>query len=258
MAVMTALQQSPEFARALAAFGTDVSSTAPVILRRRIAHLGQISFASRAGPRDVAQTPVRILNGETPCPKPYRNAGFRQILTPAHIAEWDLTQPDLRAGLTGKWRNRLVKSECHGLRIRVATWSGTPHPMFTAATTLARRRRYKTYPTALLATFAQTNPDAALMFEAYDRGTLVAACLVLRHGKVATYQTAWSSATGHALQASRAVIWAAAKRLATLGHEVFDLGVVDTDHAAGLARFKLGTGAELRPLGGTWIRLRTH
>ncbi|MDO6733124.1 GNAT family N-acetyltransferase [Octadecabacter sp. 1_MG-2023] len=253
---MTALQQSPEFARALTAYGADIASVAPVILRRRFARYGRVMFASRAVPSDIADTPVQILNGETPCKRPYRAAGFRQIMTPAHIAQLDLTRDDLRAGMSGKWRNRLVKAERHGVRIRETTWDGSAHPMFAAAKTLARKRRYGTYPTALLSTFAQINPNDALLFEAYDRGTLCAACLVLRHGQTATYQTAWSTPTGHALQAPRAVLWAAAKRLAALGHEDFDLGTVDTDHAAGLARFKLGSGAALRPLGGTWVRLR--
>ncbi|MCF2903831.1 GNAT family N-acetyltransferase [Octadecabacter sp. CECT 8868] len=253
---MTALQQSPEFARALAAYGADIASVAPVILRRRFSRFGRVMFASRAVPDDVADGPVQILNGETPCKIPYRAAGFRQIMTSAHIAQWDLTRGDLRAGMSGKWRNRLVKAERNGLRIRETIWDGSAHPMFAAAETLARKRCYRAYPTFLLSTFAQINPNNALLFEAYDRGTLCAACLILRHGQTATYQTAWSIPTGQALQAPRAVLWAAAKRLAALGHEDFDLGTVDTDRAAGLARFKLGTGAALRPLGGTWVRLR--
>lgn len=252
----TALQQSPAFARALAAYGSDVAQSDPVILRRRFGPMGHLAFASRARPQDIAQTNVRVLNGETPCPKPYRAAGFHQIITAVHIAQWDLTTPDLRAHMHGKWRNRLVRGETNGLRVREFAWDGAAHPMFGHAETLARKRRFKTYPTALLALFAQFNPDDALMFEAYDRGTLVAACLVLRHGPTATYQCAWSSATGHALQAPRVVLWAAAQRMAALGHDTFDLGVVETDHAAGLARFKLGTGADVRPLGGTWVRAR--
>jgi len=257
MVRMTALQQSPHFARALTAYGADVFSTAPVILRRSLGRFGTLAFASRTTPHDVAHSPVRVLNGETPCPRPYRAAGFRQIVTPTHIAEWDLTQPDLRRGLHPKWRNRLGKGEANGLRIREAAWDGCAHPMFAAAERQARSKRFRTYPTPLLVAYAQMNPTDATVFEAYDRGTLVAACLILRHGKTATYQTAWSTATGRALQAPRVVLWAAAQQMATLGHDVLDLGVVETDFAAGLARFKLGTGAAVRPLGGTWVRLRT-
>jgi hypothetical protein len=46
-----------------------------------------------------------------------------------------------------------------------------------------------------------------------------------------------------------------ANRLAISGHKTFDLGLVETDHAAPLARFKLRTGAHVRKLGGTWIAI---
>lgn len=255
MGAMTALQQSPAFARALAAYGADVASTAPVVLRRRVGRWGAVKFASRIDAEQIPQLDVRIINGESPCPRLYRAAGFRQIITPAHIAEWDLTQPDLRARLHGKWRNRLRKAETNGLRMRDAVWDGTPHPMFDAVDRLARTRRFRTYPVALLSAFAQINQGDAHLVEAYDQGTCVAGCLILRHGRTATYQSAWSSAIGHALQAPRAVLMHAATRMAAMGHDTLDLGTVETDTAKGLARFKLGTGADLRPLGGTWVRL---
>ena len=100
-----------------------------------------------------------------------------------------------------------------------------------------------------MAIFAQLNKNAGTIFEAYDKGTPVAACLVLKHGPTATYQTAWSTMQGHALQAPRVLLDHAAKRLTTWGYHDFDLGLVETDHAPGLARFKLGTGAKLTRLG---------
>jgi hypothetical protein len=41
--------------------------------------------------------------------------------------------------------------------------------------------------------------------------------------------------------------------LQATGVEVIDLGLAEPDRAAGLARFKLGTGARLRRLGGSWL-----
>ncbi|MCW1952032.1 MAG: GNAT family N-acetyltransferase [Octadecabacter sp.] len=251
------LQQSPQFARALKAFGADVASTGPVILRRSFGPLGSIAFASRATPEAVASTPVHILNGETPCPQAYRAAGFRQIITPAHIAEWDLQTADIRAALHGKWRNRLVKGEAQSLTLRERVWDGRPHDLFARSNELARKRGFSNYPARLLAAFAQENPSDAIIFEAYQNTDLIAACLVLRHGATATYQTAWANPTGYALHAPRVILWQAACRMASLGHKTFDLGVLETDRSAGLARFKLGTGAQIRQLGGTWVRLRS-
>jgi lipid II:glycine glycyltransferase (peptidoglycan interpeptide bridge formation enzyme) len=110
-------------------------------------------------------------------------------------------------------------------------------------------------PTALLATFASLARNDALIFEAYDKGLLIAAILVLRHGPTATYQTAWTSAQGRICHAHNLLLSHSANRLATLGHQTFDLGLVETNHTATLARFKLRTGARLLRLGGTWIAI---
>ncbi|MDB2368966.1 GNAT family N-acetyltransferase [Octadecabacter sp.] len=252
---MTALQQSPAFARALEVYGATIASTAPVVLRRQIAGRLPVTFASRIRPDQLSATRPRIINGETDTPSLYRAAGYRQILTPAHVAEWDLST-DLRAGLHVKWRNQLRKVEKSGLRIRTATWTGTDHPLLHYAAETAKKRRFKLLPARLIATFAQLHPGDAMMFEVYDKGHMIAALLVLRHGTTATLQTAWTSALGRALNAHNLLFFKAATALAQLGHTTFDLGIVETDHAPTLARFKLRTGAALRALGGTWIRLR--
>ena len=256
-ALVRPLQQSPQFTRALQAYGADVTTTGPVIIQRKFGPFGTFAFASRTTPESIADTPVRILNGETPCPNAYRAAGFIQIITPAHIAEWNLTSPNLRAELHGKWRNRLSKGETYKIRIHEKVWDGRPHDLFGHANEMARKRRYSSHPTQLLAAYAKANPGEAMIFEAYQSTALIAACLILRHGAIATYQTAWANPTGRALHAPRVILWAAACRMASLGHKKLDLGVAETDRSAGLARFKLGTGAQVRQLGGTWVRLRS-
>ncbi|AKS46184.1 Acetyltransferase (GNAT) domain-containing protein [Octadecabacter temperatus] len=250
------LQQSPQFARALQAYGSVVEGTDPVILKRRFGRLGSIAFASRATPESIAETAVRLLNGETPCPRAYRDAGFRQIITPSHIAEWDLTRPDLRAALHPKWRNQLIKGEKQNVRVCAKVWDGSPHELFIQAARLGRQRGFSSYPFNLLAAFAQRNAGDAVIFAAFSQQTLIGACLILRHGTTATYQTAWASETGKALQAPRLLLWRAASDMADLGHGTLDLGCIETDRSAGLARFKLGTGAQVRQLGGTWVRFR--
>lgn len=248
MAAMPALQQSPSFAAALSTFGTPLVSCEPVVMRR-----AGTTFASRIAPDHLTSRP-RIINGEIDDASIYRAAGYRQIITPVHLAEWDLTG-DLRAGLHQKWRNQLRRAEKDALRIRDQPWDGTAHPLFTHAEALAKARKFRPLPTALLSVFAQLNPDQAIIFEGYAKGHLDAAILVLRHGATATLQTAWTSPLGRQHHAQNLLLFHAAQRLAHLGHDTFDLGPVETDHAPGLARFKLRTGARLRRLGGTWIRI---
>jgi hypothetical protein len=50
-------------------------------------------------------------------------------------------------------------------------------------------------------------------------------------------------------------MWKAFQELPAYRISEMELGLVDTDSGANLARFKLGTGAVTRPLGGTWGRL---
>ncbi len=251
------LQQSAAFARALAACGTCVVSDAPVVLRRALGFGRALTFATRIRPEACTPcTAPHIINGECDDPAAYRRLGYRQMITPAHLAEWDLTQPDRRAAMHQKWRNRLVRAEGHGLRLRETVWDGAPHWLFAHADALARARRYRPYPFALLAAFARLNRGQALLFEAYAKGQPVAAVLTLRHGTTATYQTGWAGPQGRATHAHNLLLDRAATRLTALGHTTFDLGTVETDHTAPLAHFKLGTGANLRRLGGTWLRLR--
>lgn len=250
-----ALQQSKGFARALLAYGTPVVSDAPVVIERSLGPFGTVSFASRVLPDALAGAPVRIINAEVDRPAAYRTLGYRQIMTPAHIAEWDIATPDRYRAMHPKWRNRLRRAEGHGLRLREKVWDGSSHWLLTHADALACKRRFRALPTALLACFAQLNTGDALIFEAYAKDHPVAAILALRHGRVATYQTAWTSAEGRAVHAHNLLLDRAAARLAQLGHTTFDLGLVETDTAPALTHFKCGTGAAVRRLGGTWLRV---
>lgn len=246
------LQQSPTFAAALRAFGADLTSTAPVVMQRRFGPL-RVDFASRIKP-EALQTRPRVVNAETQAPHAWRTLGYRQIITPVHVAEWSLTG-DLRTGLHGKWRNGLRRAEKAALRLRIALWDGSDHPLFLASDAQAQKARFRALPRGLLAAFAKAAPADALMVEAFDKGHLCGACLVLRHGSSATFQRAWSNANGRQKEAARFILFGAACHLQKRGVRLFDLGNVETDTAPGLARFKLGTGAQPRALGGTWLRL---
>jgi hypothetical protein len=57
-----------------------------------------------------------------------RAAGYRRVLTPAHVALLDLTgsAADRRAAATVKWRNRLRRAEHAGLRLDAGVFDGRP------------------------------------------------------------------------------------------------------------------------------------
>lgn len=234
--------------------GVAVETTDPVVINRNFGRLGSVRFASRLSVQALDARP-RIINGEDDAPDQYRAAGYRQIITPAHIARWDIAVPERVDRMHGKWRNQLRKGQVNNLKICETTWDGSAHWLFDNATALAKKRRFHPLSTIVLSAFARSNPGAAILFEAHHQNDPLAACLVLRHGNTATYQTAWTSDTGKALQAPRVLLDHVAERLAIWGHTSLDLGLVETDSAAGLARFKMGTGAKLVRLGGTWVHM---
>ena len=99
------------------------------------------------------------------------------------------------------------------------------------------------------------SPGRALVFEARHRGAPMAAALILRHGRMATWQMGHVTEQGRALNAMNLVLWRAMDWLAAQGHGMLDLGLINSDDAPGLARFKLGTGAMVQRLSGTWLHL---
>lgn len=182
--------------------------------------------------------------------------GLVQVQTPIHVAELDLTAPETvrRAAQTVKWRNRLVAAEGASLKIRRTALTPDPnHWLLHHEARQQRARGYRGLPPAFAAAWASTAPGAAQLFVAHKGGDPLAAMLILMHDPVATYHIGWSGPEGRALNAHNLILWRAARWLAAHGIARLDLGAVNTEDAPGLARFKIGAGAAVRPLGGAWL-----
>ncbi|MCV2889232.1 GNAT family N-acetyltransferase [Ruegeria aquimaris] len=256
------LQQSAEFAAALAFCGQQAAQLddGTLALTRRICGI-PIALLSRARldppllPGLIARAGLRrhliLMNPETPCPGLER-LGAVPLITPAHVAELDLTG-NLMAGLHQKWRNRLRHARSQGLHMTQAPLPLAPaHWLLTAESAQQRARGYRNWPTALTLAYARANPGAAQLFTAHQSGIPVAGLLILRHGMAASYHIGHSTPAGRAASAQTLLMWQAMTWLTTQGATRLDLGPVETEQTPGLTRFKLGTGARARPLGGTW------
>ena len=174
------------------------------------------------------------------------------IMTPATSAIWDL-RTDLRAGLCQKWRNRLVKAEASGLSIRKEPLPTAPdHWLLKTNAEQAKLKRFRPYPPAFIATWARTQ-GKGFTLTALHKGDPIAALLILIHGDSATYQIAWTTAEGRKVHAQNLLLFYAALTLHDQGVTRLDLGILDTERAAGLARFKLGTGAQAHTQGPTTL-----
>ena len=189
----------------------------------------------------------------------YHPLGYRALFTAPHVAELDLSQPPgaRRAAQHGKWRNRLRRAETSDLQI-----TGRPLDPGRDAALLAlehdqrRARRYAALPPAFASAWAGTHPDATRLYRARMGGRVVAFMLMLLHAPVASYHLGWTGPEGRAASAHHLILWHAANDLAEQGFVRLDLGGVDTHTTPGLARFKIGSGARIRPLGPAMIRLR--
>jgi hypothetical protein len=272
---MEPLQQSDLFARALRHLGQDAALQTlwnrgrPVgrmlVVARHLPLVGRISATLRGPLFDPGVTPdtqARVLRQRGPglieADHPLPRCGYLRVMTPATVAVIDLA-PDRvarRARMQGKWRNRLVQAEHAGLILRTAPARGRLlDDLLVAEAAQRRARRYRGWPLALIRSLCAVGGADMTLHLAEHGGAPVAVMLIARHGTAATYVLGWSGDAGRAISAHHLILWDACNRLADQGVMDLDLGSVDTDGAAGLARFKIGSGAALRSLGGSWLRL---
>lgn len=256
------LQQHPNFGAALEGLGArvrriNIDGAAPTQIINRFG----IDFAPRGpiwdaeNPDALRRSPLRIINADQPSDV-YRDAGFRQLMTPAHVAEIDLGDADVLAKAHGKWRNAWRKSQKSNLKIQHAPFDGALHEwLLIEDRKQQRRKKYRALPHSIIRTFATNSPRDVVVFTARQKRANVAAMLFLQHGQVATYHVGWSSAAGRETNAHCALLKTAADHFRARDVTRLDLGTVDTENAPGLARFKIGSGARIRQLGGTWLRI---
>lgn len=185
-----------------------------------------------------------------------RACGMRRMVTGYATALLDLTQSveSLRAGLRGKWRNRLVVARRSDLDVKVTSGGRNLEWLIEQADHHRRRNGYVGTPSALVRALAgntRRKGDILVLTAAVAREK-VAGALVIRHGRTATYLLGWSADGGRQRHAQNQLLWRAVTELREGGSEWFDLGGINAA-APGIARFKLGMGARPHVLAGTFI-----
>ncbi|MEJ6391689.1 GNAT family N-acetyltransferase [Gymnodinialimonas sp. 2305UL16-5] len=244
-----------------------IGETQALVMRRCWPVLGTVGMISRAdlrltpdtarGLRSALGLQHLVINAETEGDADaLRASGFVKLASARVVAELPLDpSTDLMAArLGGKWRNRLRHGLGQGLVIRRRPLPPDPrHWIFAAEARQARKLGYRPLPPALICAMIAQAPGAGQIFTAYRHGQKVAAMVFLRHGAKATYQIGWSNEDGRKVSAGPVLMWRAMVDLQSMGTDQIDLGSADAAQAPGLTRFKLGTGAQTRRLGGTWI-----
>lgn len=273
------LQQHPHFAAALSGMGQPMTSyflpedgSAQVFSRQVWPFRNPFKMMSRGPfwptpPSEKAQFDaicmlrdenVRVINAEDVAPAILIAAGYRQIMTPASVAVMDLRHgPDVRRALMSiKWRNALRKAESADLRISTRSYQNTTDKWLLDEDEKQQATRgYRALPAAVTQAYSVMNKGQAIIVTASRVAVPIAAMIFLRHGSAATYHIGWTSDEGRACNAHNLCLATAMDSLQDLGTDVLDLGSIDTVTSPGIARFKLGAGAQVKTLGGTWLHL---
>ena len=261
------LRQSWGYGQAMAAMGARLGRA---VVMENGAELAQVQVLQRRGLRVINDGPVwlrdaspdrqrRVLRklarhpGVTIATPPLAQAGWGLVplITPQSHAVWRIDRDTgiLRAGLQGKWRNRLLKAET-GLRVTALPEAGVD-ALIHAEAIQRQARGYANLPGAL----ARHWPGSKLALGWYSGGALQAGMVFLMYGQTASYFLGWASPVARARFAHGPILWQAALALRDRGVQQLDLGALesDSDSGAALARFKLGTGAAVRVAGSTCL-----
>lgn len=184
---------------------------------------------------------------------------WRRVMTGYATVMLDISQsPEvLRAALDAKWRNRLVAAESSALVVhRVGSNPGQYRWLLDHEETQREQRGFAGLPRAFFDIYIQSRkqPAQTLLTLRADLGRdRVAGMMFLLHGESATYQVGWSNEQGRQLNAHNLLLWHAIHALQQRGVRCLDLGGVNTARSAGIARFKMGTGGDVRILAGTYF-----
>lgn len=188
---------------------------------------------------------------------PFAELRSPRVVSSYHTALLDISADlaAVRAGFRGKWRNRLAAAERSDLSIR--TLPRDPNAwlwLLEKEQAQRKRARYTGMPVEMIPAFQQEAGARSVMVLAAELdGVAVAGCLFLRHGASATYHIGWSGPDGKEHSAHNLLLWNAIEKLHEQGVRTLDLGGLVGDASAGLARFKLGTGAKPLSQAGTFL-----
>ena len=264
METLLPLQQHPNFARALRRIGApvhviDVAGAHPVHVIRRFG----VNYAAR-GPvwreEPNAQTlraaRLRLINSNGADTHALYAAGFRQVMTPATVAELPIF-PDhcqMITRMQAKWRNIWRRAQDTPLVFSHRPFHAEKHAWLLHADLAQQKRKsFRALPHGIIHGYPAQDTR---IWQAHLDGEPAAGMLFLRHGNIATYHLGYAGMTGRKYGAHHAMLMQAAHWFAQQDVTQIDLGLLDTENTPGLARFKIGSGAVAHKLGGTWLRLR--
>lgn len=167
------------------------------------------------------------------------------------------TPEQLRAGLEGKWRNRLVRAEgIQPLQVHVRASLKEVQWLLERENLQRQSRGFHALPTTFVQAYIDAHAsrdDAFVVATAQQGRQTLGAMLFLKHGLGATYHIGWANDEGRRLNIHNLLLWQSMLTLREQGVLRLDLGGVNTRALPGISRFKLGTGGQVLSLAGTYF-----
>lgn len=194
------------------------------------------------------------------CHAMMRRLGARRMVTGLSSAWLDLSAGEdvLRRRMNGSWRNALRSAEKGGTDVIMEDNSSALADRMAEYDAFRRKKRFIGPPGPFITAMSdagRSTPDVIALSAcgSQNGGDRIAGLVLIRHGVSATYFVSWTSDEGRRRNAHNLLLWQGIGRLKQAGAQWLDLGGLNTASAAGIARFKLGLGAEPFTLAGTYI-----
>ena len=187
-------------------------------------------------------------------------SSIKRVMTGYSTALLDLTpsMEDLRAGLEKRFRHRVGGAEKSELTVhRVGTNVGQYRWLMDAEQQQRDNRGLQGMPLHFVDAYiaSRKQPGHNVLSLRADIGRdRVAGMMFLLHGQAATYQIGWTSDAGRDAHAHNLLLYKGMEALKERGIRSLDMGGINTGRSAGIARFKISTGAKVVTLAGTfWV-----
>jgi hypothetical protein len=184
---------------------------------------------------------------------------FKRVMTGYSTALLDLSpsMADLRAGLEKRFRHRVGGAEKSELTVhRVGTNVGQYRWLMDAEQLQRDNRGLQGMPLHFVDAYiaSRKQPGHNVLTLRADIGRdRVAGMMFLLHGQAATYQIGWTSDAGRDAHAHNLLLYKGLEALKERGFRSLDMGGINTGRSAGIARFKISTGARVVTFAGTYL-----
>jgi len=186
-----------------------------------------------------------------------RRIGTRRMVTGLSSAWFDLSAHNetMHGQMTGSWRNALRAAEKSNISVTPENDPQALPDLMCDYDAFRRGKRFVGPPGPFITAMNSVGGPVrnVIALSAKAEGKRIAGIVLIRHGVSATYYVSWTGDEGRRRRAHNLLLWHGIRELRDTGTKWLDLGGLNTDKAAGIARFKLGLRPEIFTLAGTYL-----